>query len=368
MPPLSPLERLSRLARRLLLPFPKPFARIGVAVSGGADSVALLRLLLALPDAERPELVVLHVDHAARPESAQDARWVEDLAGRLGCAFRSVRLDPPSCTVMAKDGGFEAWARDCRHEAFSTFRRRENLDAIALGHHAGDQAETLLLRLVRGASLPGLGGMRKWRTIRVDRRTLPLWRPLLETEPAFLRETLRDIGQDWREDTTNTDPRFLRNRVRAELMPFFEALRAGAVRRLAGTASELAAAQHDLERRGRKLFRFYNPEPRSLGWHGTPSGDGPPARAHLTLPPKYGKNLLPWRIPLLREIIRQWLCVVSPMMAERLDRGLMELLVDLVRSGARNRTVEFCHNRIMRTTKGLKLVEGKIPKAKGERS
>lgn len=342
------------LAKRLLLPLPSAVQRLGVAVSGGADSVALLRLLHALPADHRPHLVVLHVDHAARPDSRDDARWVEALATGLGHAYRSIRLRPPPKDRIGREGGFEAWARAHRLAAFARFSREEALDAVALGHHAGDQAETLLLRLIRGASLPGLGGMRPLQRLRIDDHPLRLWRPLLGVEQKTLRSFLHSLDQDWREDTTNTDPRFLRNRIRAEVLPMLENLRAGAAGRLAAIAGEFREVQSALAKNAARLFRKYNPQPQSP--HIFSPEQSPITK--LVLPSSLGRNLPPTRIPLLREFLRQWLCHISPTMAERLDRGLMDRLVDLIRHGSSGRSVEFCGNRITRIKRGLKLDAG----------
>lgn len=194
---------------------PVPEGPLAVAVSGGGDSVVLL---LALRQAgwSAEQLVVLHLDHARRPDSAADAAWVAALAERHGLRFRSRRLPEagaasPAALRALRQAALQDMARDCR--------------AVALAHTADDQWETRLMAMLRGAGLSGLAGMRAWRA--------PWWRPLLGLSRAALREWLRAQGQDWLEDPANTDFRRLRARLRhlwrpaigREIDPAAEAMR-----------------------------------------------------------------------------------------------------------------------------------------------
>jgi tRNA(Ile)-lysidine synthase len=176
-----------------------------VAVSGGADSVALLHLLLTLAPELSLRLSVLHVDHGLRPDSERDARFVLGLAARLGVPAEVARVTVPA------GGSLEAAARAERYAALEAHARRLGAARIALGHTADDQAETVLMRMLGGAGVRGLAGIppRRGRIIR----------PLIETRRAALVAALEAAGLPWIEDPSNRDPAFLRNRIRHDLLP-----------------------------------------------------------------------------------------------------------------------------------------------------
>jgi tRNA(Ile)-lysidine synthase len=176
-----------------------------VAVSGGADSVALLHLLLGLADDWRLRLHVLHVDHRLRADSGRDAEFVRALGARLG-----VPVDVAAVTVDAGES-LEAAARAARYAALEAHATRIGAHRIAVGHTADDQAETVLMRLVQGAGVRGLAGIPPVRG-RIIRPLIELGRVALETE-------LRRADLAWVDDPTNRDPKFLRNRIRHELLP-----------------------------------------------------------------------------------------------------------------------------------------------------
>ena len=176
-----------------------------VAVSGGADSVALLHLLASLAASWRLRLHVLHVDHQLRADSAKDADFVQALGARLGIA-----VDVATVTVDRR-GSLEASARSARYAALEACATRIGAARVALGHTADDQAETVLMRLVQGAGVRGLAGIPPVRG-RIIRPLIELARPALEAE-------LLRAGLVWVEDPTNRDPKFLRNRIRHELLP-----------------------------------------------------------------------------------------------------------------------------------------------------
>ena len=179
-----------------------------VAVSGGADSVALLHILRELAPTFRLTLHVVHVDHGLRAESVRDAEFVRALGARLGVPVDVER-------VAVGPGSVEAAARDARYAALEAWADRLGADRIAVGHSADDQAETVLMRLLDGAGVRGLAGIppRRGRVIR----------PLIETRRQALRDALVAAGLDWVEDETNRDPKFLRNRIRHELLPLLAA-------------------------------------------------------------------------------------------------------------------------------------------------
>lgn len=180
-----------------------------LGLSGGRDSVALLRLLL---DRGTP-LHACHIHHGIRGAAADgDAAFCLDLCGRFGVPFHLHYID---CPALAKQTGqsLETAARNARRRIMTGLARECGCRAIALAHHADDQAETVLFRLCRGAA--GLRGMRP-----VHRAQGMLWlRPLLDCPRVALTAYLQGLGQDWREDATNAVPDVARNRMRLEVLP-----------------------------------------------------------------------------------------------------------------------------------------------------
>jgi tRNA(Ile)-lysidine synthase len=203
-----------------------------VAVSGGVDSVALLHLLLGLAPAWRLRLHVLHVDHQLRADSAADAGFVRTLCARLG-----VPVDVATVAVERR-GSLEAAARATRYAALETCAKRVGADRIAVGHTADDQAETVLMRLVQGAGVRGLAGIPPVRG--------RIIRPIIEVRRSALEAELRRAGLSWVEDPTNRDPKFLRNRIRHELLPLlsdsYDPEIASALVRMASLARETVSA------------------------------------------------------------------------------------------------------------------------------
>jgi tRNA(Ile)-lysidine synthase len=190
-----------------------------VAVSGGADSVALLHVLLTLADELSLRLHVLHVDHGLRPDSAADAAFVEGLAARLGVPAAVARV------TVAAGGSREDAARVARYAALEAHARRLQAPRIALGHTTDDQAETVLMRMLTGSGVRGLAGIPPVRG--------PIVRPLLESRRVELVALLEAAGLPWIEDPSNQDHAFFRNRDRHELLPMLsEASGADVVTRL----------------------------------------------------------------------------------------------------------------------------------------
>ena len=185
---------------------------LGLAVSGGADSTALVLLLAPLRRTLGFTCHVLHVDHGLRPDSTADARFVRALARRFNMPFHLHRA-----TVRRRKGeSVEMAARRVRLAFFADATRKFKLDAIATGHHADDVAETFLMRLARGSGPDGLAGLK--RVSRVDGVTFI--RPLLDFRDAQLKGFLRERGETWREDSTNSDVSILRNKVRHVVLPW----------------------------------------------------------------------------------------------------------------------------------------------------
>lgn len=185
-----------------------PSGRWGVGVSGGADSVALLRLLALRSDLT---LHVIHLDHQTRgSESAADAAFVANLAAslRLNCSI--ARRDEVESRVPELSPNPSARYRAARLALFRREVAAHGLQGVILAHHADDQAETVLHRLIRGSGPAGLGGMSHV----TDLSGLIVLRPLLEVRRHDLREWLTQIGQPWREDASNASDDYLRNRLR----------------------------------------------------------------------------------------------------------------------------------------------------------
>lgn len=217
-----------------------------VGLSGGADSVALLDALVLLRPSRGFRLVAVHLDHGLRPGSAEDAVFCARLCERLDVRFRHGTADVRA-RAAREGGGIEAAARRERYLFLRRVGREEHAAAIAVAHTRDDQAETLLLRLLRGAGATGLAAMRG--------RRGALLRPLLAVSREEVVAHLRERGIDWREDPSNADPAHLRNRVRRELLPYLESRfnpRARAV--IARAASLLADEAALLRREARALL------------------------------------------------------------------------------------------------------------------
>jgi len=200
---------------RAATPPDAPRRRIGLAVSGGADSTALLVLMAELQLPLGFDAFVLHVDHGLRPDSAADARFVEALAAQYHLPFHATRVHiqrrPRESLEMA--------ARRVRLAFFEKMTRQLRLDAIATGHHADDVAETFILRLARGAGPDGLAGLKQISHV----NSLTFIRPLLNLRDSDLRRFLAERGIQWREDSTNTDTSIPRNHVRHVVLPWLRA-------------------------------------------------------------------------------------------------------------------------------------------------
>ena len=195
------------LAETAVIP---PGSRVLVAVSGGADSVALLLLLYEAAGRFSLHLEAGHLDHALRPESGADADFVQDLCASLGIALHRKRCDIAE-TAKAQKGNLEEVARLVRRDFLRNVAKSRQCGLIALGHHRDDQVETFLLRLLRGAGPTGLSGMHILSGEFV--------RPLLGFDRDEIITYLRDKRQLWREDESNADCRLTRNRIRHELLP-----------------------------------------------------------------------------------------------------------------------------------------------------
>jgi tRNA(Ile)-lysidine synthase len=245
----SAWSRLLESAGRCLRALPE--ARLGLvaAVSGGADSVALLRALLELREPGVP-LTVAHLNHGLRAADGDaDEAFVAALCARLaaegspGLHFRAARLDVAAEARRAGEN-LEAAGRRLRYGWLAEVARSAGAAWVATGHTADDQAETVLHRLLRGAGLEGLRGVAERRRLEGG---VGVVRPLLRVGRAQVRAALRERGQEWREDATNADWRYLRNRIRHELLPLlaerYNPAAAEALARLAEQADEAFRAE-----------------------------------------------------------------------------------------------------------------------------
>ncbi len=210
-----------------------PGSRVAAAVSGGSDSMAMLRMLHAFRDHMDWDLYVLHINHGVREESKSEAELVGATARLLDLRFVLRRLDPPD------HGSLEANLSRLRQEIYGAEGRDGSL--VAVGHTATDRAETLLMRMLEGAGLRGLGGMSY-------RGVGPVRRPMLRMERRELQEYLRARGLPWARDESNRDPAILRNALRHRVFPVLEEISPGAAGRMAASA-EILSGWRDFARR-----------------------------------------------------------------------------------------------------------------------
>src|SRR6202451_911175 len=191
-----------------------PGDRIGVAVSGGADSVALLRILQNLREELGITLLVVHFNHMLRGEASRtDAQFVKDLARALGLEIVTASEDVSAAAAL-QGWNLEDAARRLRDPFFESVGASGRATRIAVAHTAQDQAETVLAHLIRGTGPAGLAG--------IYPKVGSVIRPLLATDRPDLREYLSAKNQAWREDATNRDTRRLRARIREQLLPVLE--------------------------------------------------------------------------------------------------------------------------------------------------
>jgi tRNA(Ile)-lysidine synthase len=216
-----------------------------VALSGGADSTALLDLLSRLPGLS-PRLVAAHLNHCLRgQESDRDEEFVRALARQYRIPLEYRRVDVKELARRERLN-LEDAGRRARIGFLSELRDSWQATAVALAHHADDQAETVLMRLLRGAGPGGLAGM----PYRNERKFI---RPLLGVTKAELTTYLSERGLAWREDASNQDTAFLRNRIRHDLLPLLEQYNPAIRERLAATAAVLADEHHLLNQLAKEV-------------------------------------------------------------------------------------------------------------------
>ena len=215
--------------------------RIAVAFSGGLDSTALLHSTVA---AYGPEHVIaLHVNHGLQ-EIADD--WVmhcAHVADSFEVAFDFRLINWPG--GVGEMSNVEAQAREARYEALAQMCEQHGVTDLLLGHHQDDQAETVLLQLLRGSGLPGLSGMAAQRGL--ERTDIRVWRPFIDLSRKDLESYAKEYHLQWIEDPSNQDDHFTRNFIRLRIMPILEKIQPQLRKNLSRTASHMADAQYLLD-------------------------------------------------------------------------------------------------------------------------
>jgi tRNA(Ile)-lysidine synthase len=236
--------KLSQFARQLLaewrrLHLPVKHESIGVAVSGGADSTALLLGLDELKSAGKisVDLIVAHLDHGLRQRSAKDAKWVSELAKRLGYATVTAHKNVREAVNVSGDN-LEQMARKVRYDFLERTARVKKCGFVVTGHTMDDQAETVLLRLMRGSASLGLGGIEGIRHLSV-KGDIHLARPLLWARRTDTESYCRSRHQEFLCDEMNADEAFARVRVRKRLLPLMESFNSRVVEAISRTATLL---------------------------------------------------------------------------------------------------------------------------------
>lgn len=221
--------------RRLIL----PGERTSVAVSGGADSVCLLRVLLELREELGVVLSVAHFNHKIRgAEADADEEFVRNLARDFDLEFHSASADAPAYARNHRMS-LETAARELRHDWFARLVGEGKCDKIATAHTQDDQAETVLMRVLRGAGTRGLAGISPWH------RQKALIRPFLSATRREVEEYLAGLRQPWREDLSNQDLRHARNKIRHELLPLLKREYNPAIRQTLADLAEVAQADEE---------------------------------------------------------------------------------------------------------------------------
>jgi len=219
----------------------KPDALVLVGVSGGGDSVALLYALHALQDELHFALAVAHLNHQIRgAEAEQDEHFVQQLCWRLRIPFFSERADVPA-KARADSVSLEMAARQVRFDFFMRTAQCIHADCLALAHNTDDHAETVMLRLCRGTGPQGLGGLPYTNIL----RGLAIIRPLRDVSHMQAIHFLQSHALNWREDHSNTDTRFLRNRVRHEILPLLETRMNPRIRQALGRMADIVRDENE---------------------------------------------------------------------------------------------------------------------------
>ncbi|MFC5653356.1 tRNA lysidine(34) synthetase TilS [Paenibacillus solisilvae] len=217
-----------------------PGDTIVVAVSGGPDSTALLHLLARLAPSQQLKLIAAHVNHGFRPEeSAREEAAVQQFASELGVVYEYTKLNMPAYIEETKMNA-QAAAREKRYSFLFEVAKKHGAASIALGHHADDQAETVLMRIIRGTGPSGLSGI-AWRR---TEKNVELIRPLLRRNKADILRYCEQWGVSFSEDSSNGKRTYFRNLIRLDVLPYLSTLNPQLSQSLVRLA-ELATAEDD---------------------------------------------------------------------------------------------------------------------------
>jgi len=240
-------ENILDKARLAISRMVTPDDKVLVAVSGGADSVSLLYLLKEMQEEFRFELTIAHMDHMARgEESAEDARFVEALGRKLGLATFVEKVNVGEAKETLKTS-FQETGRILRYRFLEATLKNIQGTKLALGHTADDQVETFLINLLRGSGLTGLAGMPEVRGAVI--------RPLIDCTRAEVEAYLASRNLEFREDASNADNKYLRNRVRHELLPVLKTFNPQIASNLRETAKIIRDDDQCLADQARRLYQ-----------------------------------------------------------------------------------------------------------------
>ena len=252
--------------------------RLAIALSGGLDSVVLLDSICRLHQTQakkstKPEsnevatqrIFAFHIHHGLQKVADEWLLFCEALAKKykIGFDFRLLHID-----TQLNSGNIEARARTLRYEALTELCAYHGVEDLLLAHHQNDQAETVLLQLMRGAGVAGLSGMPESRSLATSTgqaSSITLWRPLLHLRREELEAYAREHKLQWIEDPSNRSSKYRRNAIRKSILPKLESIQAGATANLARSAELLAQAQQLLDRLAQQDGKkIHNPESNTL--------------------------------------------------------------------------------------------------------
>lgn len=311
--------------------------RVAVALSGGLDSTALLHSAIA---AHGPENVIaFHVNHGLQKLADKWLMHCARVAGEMGVDF-DFRLLELGSTEKA-NSNIEGRAREARYEALKEMCQAHQVDNLLLGHHQDDQAETVILQLLRGSGLAGLSAMP---VVREDKfGTIRLWRPFLELTRAEIEAYANEHQLEWIEDPSNADERFARNAVRKRVIPLLEKIQPQVRQNLSRTAGHLAQAKGLLD------------ELADIDLNGVSVEDGIKVSPLL--------NLRHDNLPRANNALRRWLQLNQLMMPS--EERLAAWWKDLEEVGTKSQTkLEWLHDGIkLRVWRGiLSVTQEQLPK------
>lgn len=335
-------ENLRGLEQRVLAGWrkfsPQPSSLVVVGFSGGPDSLALAAVLAKIAPLGGPEPLLVHVDHAWRPDSAAEQEQASTLARSLDLPFEGHRA-PEDSQALHPGVGREEAARRERYRIFADAAKRMGSGLVALAHHQEDQAETVLLHLLRGAGLQGAAGMQEATRLAVPWWTpapeynLLVWRPLRSEQRAAVRTYAAATGLNPISDPSNSDVGYRRNAIRHQVLPVLERTVPGAVAaisRFAGLAAEDDAALTAIA---------------DMVLSSAVTGQGELRRA----------NLEAQQLAVRRRVVRRWLQTASGLKmltAERTDAMLA-----MLEHGEPGRRLEVGENVSVRATRDGLLIE-----------